>query len=424
MKKVLLSFLVLAMCFSFAFAADKQTVFTYDDIDFTFQPTFTRYNAMGQSGLAAAGRMDSFYTNPAALAEGRFGLSLPTVAVTMYNIQKLVSDPEAMTIVNSMVDGTADDNAAVDLADRMIKNLGSGYNTLATIDAGAGAAFGAFGLGANVQVKLHTLAKGSSNVANVKVIPEVNLAQTVALGLNIIKTDALKLQIGAAGHFVYKAYLQGQDAATVSSLLSGDDETDVQKELLWNTPTMGGYAVPVDLGVTLSLANDAVRLSATVNNLNGTYHMSSYDSFANMTNSVAGTEVFTPEEGYEAKESTEFEIETPWTLNFGFAFAPKIIFKPVITADLVDMLGMVKSFGSDSFRAEDLLLHLNAGAEISVLCFNLRAGINRGYMSVGAGVGLLGMRVDATYGWQEFGAELGDKPVDSFTIRFNLGYDK
>ena len=421
MKKVLLSFLVLAMCFSFAFAADKQKVFTYDDIDFTYQPTFSRYNAMGQSGLAAAGRMDSFYTNPAALAEGRFGLSLPTVAVTMYNIQKLVSDEKAMTIVNSLLDGTADDDAVTSLAGRMLGNLGTGYNNLATIDMGVGAAFGSFGLGTNFQVNLHTLAK---DISTTTVIPEINLAQTVALGLNIIKTDALKLQIGAAGHFVYKAYLQGQDAATVSSLLSGDDETDVQKELLWNTPTMGGYAVPVDLGVTLSLANDAVRLSTTVNNLNGTYHMSSYDSFANMTNSVAGTEVFAPEEGYEAKESTEFEIETPWTLNFGFAFAPNIIFKPVITADLVDMLGMVKSFGSDSFRAEDLLLHLNAGAEISVLCFNLRAGVNRGYMSVGAGVGLLGMRVDATYGWQEFGAELGDKPVDSFTIRFNLGYDK
>lgn len=187
---------------------------------------------------------------------------------------------------------------------------------------------------------------------------------------------------------------------------------------------MGGYAIPVDLGVTLSLANDAVRLSATANNLNGTYRMSSYDSFANMTNSVVGTEVFTPEEGYEAKESEKFEIKTPWTLNFGFAFAPNVIFKPVITADLIDMLGMVKSLGSDSFKAEDLLLHLNAGAEVSILCFNLRAGVNRGYMSVGAGVGLLGMRIDATYGWQEFGAELGDKPVDSFTIRFNLGYDK
>lgn len=418
MKKVLLSVLVLAMCFSFAFAAEKQTIYTYGDIDFTFQPTLSRYNAMGQSGLAAAGRMDSFYTNPAALAEKRFGLSLPTVAVTLFNVQKLVSDPEAMTIVNSMIDGTADDNAAVSLAEKIFKNLGSGYNTHATIDAGVGAAFGSFGLGANVQVKLHTLAKGSSTFANVTVVPEVNVAQTVALGLNIIKTDALKLQIGAAGHFVYKAYLQGLGAATVSSLLSDDDG------LLWNTPTMGGYAIPVDLGVTLSLANDAVRLSATANNLNGTYRMSSYDSFANMTNSVVGTEVFPPKEGYKAKESEKFEIKTPWTLNFGFAFVPNVIFKPVITADLIDMIGMVKSLGSDSFKAEDLLLHLNAGAEVSILCFNLRAGVNRGYMSVGAGVGLLGMRIDATYGWQEFGAELGDKPVDSFTIRFNLGYDK
>lgn len=424
MKKALLTILLLVACFSFAFAGDIDAIDYSADIDFAYQPTFSRYNAMGQSGLAAAGRMDSFYTNPAALAEGRFGLNLPTVAVTMYNVQKLVSDEKAMTIFNSIVDGTAEDNAELALAERMIKNLGSGYNTLATIDAGVGAAFGSFGLGANAQLKLHTLSNGSSNVANVTIVPEVNVAQTVALGLNIIKTDALKLQIGAAGHFVYKAYLEGQNAGTLSSLLS-DEDADVEQQLVWNTPVSGGYAVPIDFGVTLSLANDAIRFSATANNLNGTYHMTSYDSAGTMMNTLTG-ETSVPEgmENYEAKTSDAFEIETPWTLNFGFAFAPDIIFKPVITADLIDMLGMVENFSSETFRAEDLLLHLNAGAELSVLCFNLRAGVNRGYMSVGAGVGLLGMRIDATYGWQEFGAELGDKPVDSFTIRFNLGYDK
>ena len=422
MKKAILVILVLAMCFSFAFA-ETQKAEVYDGFDFSFQPTFSRYNAMGQSGLAAAGRMDSFYTNPAALAEKRFGLNIPTVAVTMYNVQKLVSDSEAMTIVNSLIDGSAEDNAPVALVEKMVNNLGSGNNLLATVDAGVGAAFGSFGLGANAQVKLHTTSNGASNLANVEILPEVNVAQTLALGFNIIDTGSLKLQAGVAGHFVYKAYLEKQSAGTLSKMVSGED-ADVEKQLVWNTPTMGGYAIPVDLGVTLSLANDAIRFSATANNINGKYYMSSYDSFANMTNSVVGTEVFTPEEGYEAKESEKFVIKTPWTLNFGFAFAPNVIFKPVITADLIDMLGMVKSLGSDSFKAEDLLLHLNAGAEVSILCFNLRAGVNRGYMSVGAGVGLLGMRIDATYGWQEFGAELGDKPVDSFTIRFNLGYDK
>ena len=54
----------------------------------------------------------------------------------------------------------------------------------------------------------------------------------------------------------------------------------------------------------------------------------------------------------------------------------------------------------------------------------VRGGINRGYLSVGAGLNLYFMQVDASYGWQEMGNQLGDKPVDSLTIKFSLGYDK
>ena len=424
MKKTILVILMITICFSCVFAAEEEKI-TYDYIDFAYQPTFTRYNAMGQSGLAAPGRLDTFYTNPAALAQKRFGLSVPTVAVTLYNVQKLISDPEAMQTFNSLIDGSADDNASLSLAEKMVKNLGSGYNTLATIDGGIGTTFSILGLGTNFQVKLHTYAKGSSNLANVTIIPEVNVAQTVAFGFNVIKTDALKLQVGVAGHFVYKAYLQGQGANTLSSALSGEN-SDITQQLLWKTPVMGGYAIPIDAGVTLSIANDAVRFSVTANNLNGVYKMKSYSNVGTMVNGIFGEGTMVAEgDTSEVKDSVEFEIETPWTLNFGFAFAPDIIFHPVITADLIDMLGMIQNFSSDTFRASDLLLHLNAGVEVSLLkVLSLRAGVNRGYMSVGAGLGILGMRVDATYGWQEFGTELGDKPVDSFTIRFNLGYDK
>lgn len=95
--------------------------------------------------------------------------------------------------------------------------------------------------------------------------------------------------------------------------------------------------------------------------------------------------------------------------------------------DLIDMYALVQSMVDDfdSFRWSDLLLHLNAGAEINL--FNIisaRAGVNRGFMSVGAGIWLPFAQVDASYGWQEFGVELGDKPVDAVTIKFNLGYDK
>lgn len=435
MKKILVALILILTCFSFVFADDAgsstETVdpITYDYIDFAYQPTLSRYNSMGQSGLAAAGRLDSFYTNPATLAQKRFGLSIPTLSVTLYNLQKFVSNEDTMTIFNRVIgfEGQeAQENDEVRLAEAVIKNLGQGYGTLATIDGGVGLAFSLFGLGTNFQVKLHSYANGSANVTNIQIIPELNIAQTLAFGVNIIKTNALKLQVGVAGHFVYKAYFQNISASTMTDFLSDDaNEEKIIKQLVWDTPVMGGYAIPIDVGVTLSLVNDAIRLSVTANNLNGVYKMKSYAGLGQMVNTLAQKEVMeVPADADTSKASVDFDVSTPWTLNFGFAFAPDVIFSPVITADLVDMVDMIKNFSSDTFRASDLLLHLNAGAEVTLAVVNLRAGINRGYMSVGAGFGILGIRIDATYGWQEFGEELGDKPVDSFTIRFNIGCDK
>ena len=96
------------------------------------------------------------------------------------------------------------------------------------------------------------------------------------------------------------------------------------------------------------------------------------------------------------------------------------------------MFELCKSFGSwlkdkdnSDFRASDLLLHLNLGAEVGLFdILTVRGGVNRGYLSIGAGLWLPFMQVDASYGWQEFGNQIGDKPVDSLTIKFSLGYDK
>ncbi len=425
MKKIIITLLSILLCCSFLFAEDaaKEPAIDYTSSieDFSFQPTMSRYNAMGQSGLAAASRTDSFYTNPAILADKRFGLSVPSISMTMYNVQKIVANKEQRDLASAIISGEAQDSDNLTFAEQLVKNLGNGYNVLAKLDASVGLAIWQLGFGTNAQVKLHTLANGSSNLTNTTIIPEVNLAQTVGFGMNIIKTDSLKLQAGVSAHFVYKAYLKGQNAKTVAALISEDDSVDYGTSLLWSTPLMAGYATPIDLGVTLSIANDAVRFSATANNLNGLYHMKSYTSVGDYANTVKEEEVVEVPEGHVKNESTDFEISTPWTLNVGFAFAPNVIFSPVVTVDVVDVISL---FDNEEFRASDILLHLNAGAEVTLAIFNLRAGINRGYATVGVGFGFIGMRVDATYGWQEFGTEIGDKPVDSLTIRFNLGYDK
>ena len=421
MKRTIIAMLLVLVACTLVFA-DEEPAVVYEDINFAFQPTLSRYDAMGQSGLASTSRMDSFYTNPSVNGfKGGFAIKVVDVAATFYNLEKLISDKEAMADFNALIKG--DSQAAAPFATKYLENLGSGRNMIAKFDVGLGIKIGIIGLGGNIQVKLHSLNKGTS-VASQSIIPEVNVAQTIALGLKFIDTKALSLSAGVSVHGVYKVYFKGIGGNKIISMVSG--QSDPQVTLLWETPVMGGYAIPVDVGVTLGLFDEQLTISATANNINGVYHMKSYSGAAYLVNSFSEGAIQPSGEVPPAKESVDFDVETPWSLNFGAAFAPKIsVIQPVITADLIDMFELVKSFNKDSFRASDLLLHLNLGAELGLLnIIKARVGVNRGFMSVGAGIWLPFAQIDASYGWQEFGVELGDKPVDALTVKFTLGYDK
>lgn len=416
MKKLTIALLLILTACAFAFA-ENEPVVTYDDIDFTFSPTMTWYDSMGQSGLAKPERLDSFFTNPASIQGKGFRLDSPSFSFTFYNLEKLVSDPEAVDIFNKQIKGEASDEEKTKYMVKILDNLGSGHNLAAKVDLGFSARIGSVGFGTNVQIKLHSLNSGS-NITSQTLIPEINITQTVGLGFKFIDTDTLSLSAGASLHGVLKAYYKGIGASKILSLLSSGE--DITTPLMWDTPVMGGWALPFDLGVTLGLFDDTFTIAATANNINGIYHMKSYTGTGYMFNKEA------PEDAPEKKDSVAFEVRTPWTLNFGVAFAPELgFFKPVVTLDFIDMFDLFKSFGSDTFRASDLLLHMNFGAEIGLTDFvQLRAGVNRGFLSIGTGIWLKFAQLDVSYGWQEFGAELGDKPVDALTVRFILGYDK
>ncbi len=425
MKRLAIAILIALVACAAVFAA-TEPVIRYDDnpdypINFAFQPTLARYNAMGQSGLALPFRVDSFYTNPAALGNGGFAIAIPSATFTLYNISRLVNDEQAMDAIQNLASGAEDDSAAMTVLSKMLQNLGYGHNLLATADANMALQIGYVGLGTNFQLKLHGVNEAST-VATQKIVPEINLAQTLGFGIRLIDEEAISLSVGASAHAIYKVYMKGIDAEKVSEMM---DSGDYEKTLLWETPAMAGYAFPIDLGVNLGFFDNQIVLSATANNLNGKYYMNSYTSAGDWANSLSEDAVEAPEL-HVANESQEFQIETPWTLNFGVALAPKVfLLNPTVTVDLVDMIDLVKSFGSESFRASDLLLHMNVGAELGVFDIaTLRAGVNRGYWSLGAGINLPFMQIDAAYGWQEFGLELGDKPVDSFSIRCSLGFDR
>ena len=422
MKRLIAALLLVLVACTFVFAEEEPAVRYDDKIDFSFHPTLARYDGMGQSGIADTSSMDAFFANPSILgAKSGFSFHVVNYSATFYNLQKTLSDKQAMEDFNAMLKG--DDDAAIAFATTYLEGLGNGRNMIAKFDFGMGLRIGVFGGRTDIQVRLHALNAGTS-VASQNIIPEVNVSETIAFGMKFIDTDTLTFSAGVSVHGVYKLYFKGIGGNKVLDMIGGSSDPD--KVIIWETPVMAGFAVPFDLGVTFGLFNDQLKLAATANNINGTYHMKSYSGAGYLANSFSDGAMPVPSDVPPAKDSVSFDVATPWTLNFGVAFAPKIsVIQPSFTADLIDMLSIINSIRDKNFRASDLLLHLNLGAELGLFNFvKARVGVNRGYLSIGAGVWLPFAKVDVSYGWQEFGTEIGDKPVDSLTVKFSLGYDK
>jgi len=427
MKKTLILILICLIGSSFIFATTPQL--EYDGAtNFSFMPTSARMGAMGGAGLATAGRIDSLYLNPAALAERRFALSIPSISVTAYNLNALVQDEDDAAIIQSMFDGgEMDEGDLLTLATDMIGNLGSGYNELLTTDAKVAFALGGLAVGVDFQEKLHSIVdfNSVSTPLSVKIVPEVNIAGTLGYGARMINTRSFNLDLGVSAHLVYKMYMKQQTGSSILSLMSDEtEESAIVDTYLLNTPVMGGYAIPVDAGITAGFMNNSLRASVVVRDINSVYKMTAYPGAGTLIQEVLGEEI----DGSLAmdEEPTTFEITTPMTVDAGFAFNPEWrVMNPTLAFDVVDVLGLMEEFSAGSFSSDDFMLHVNAGVSVKLLgILDLRAGINQGYLGAGVGFGLLGLRVEASYYVREYGLEVGDKPVDALTLRFNLGQDK
>ena len=69
---------------------------------------------------------------------------------------------------------------------------------------------------------------------------------------------------------------------------------------------------------------------------------------------------------------------------------------------------------------------MRAGLEVELFkLLELRAGLNGGYVSIGAGLNVLNIiHLEASYYRLEFGEKLLDKPVDALTVRMNLFWER
>lgn len=433
MKKILVAILVFSVVCASVFAVAPTPVGPgvgdsdeyYGVVGNEFSPMSVRGMGMGNAGIAVAGRSDSFFMNPAALASRRFQLSLPSVGVTVYNPQQILSSG----LIDDIQNAQGDQSKYAAAAQKYLSFLSlQGYNETLTTDLAVSFTAGGFGLGVQAQEKLHSY-NPDNKTTSTQLIAEVNAAATLGFGfrINIVK-NKFSIDLGVAARFNYRAYSSaiGADDLIKNFLptTSSGSSSNPLDTILKETPLMAGWAVPIDAGININMPF-GFTASVVAKNMNGNFNMTAYNGISNWTQELFKTPL-TSDGSVGDSETVAFKMKTPWSLNAGIGWAPSFgkvgkFIKPTLAVDFVDIVGLAQG----GFDAENLLTHMNLGAELRLLSFiDVRAGLNKGYMSVGLGVDLWVLRVEAAYYWQEFGSQLGDYAADALTIRVNIGYDR
>lgn len=406
LKKLIAITLLITIAVSSVFAAEAFTPSSdvaYKLVANPYRKTSARMLSMGGAGIALRSNQDALYVNPASLGEKGLVWNVPNMAVTLYNARDLIA--------TGIIDNASNiqDNAG-EYADAVINIYKkTGYNNIMTMDAGVGAKLGRLALASDVQFNMLTYTP-STGVLDMSIIPQVDVVFSAGLGLRFFRDSAINFDIGAAVRVNAKAYYEKVDANYVLSNINNMNQ--IMTELTDNKPVMVACSIPVDLGFNLNLPA-GMTVSAVARNINGNFKAQVYDSIKDTTENV------------DKVLNGNVTIESPMSFDLGFGWKPKYglswLANPNIAVDFVDLGGLVSDFSFSGIFA-----HMKAGIEVELLrLLELRAGLNQGYVSIGAGVNLMNLiHLEASYYRLEFGEKLLDKPVDALTVRMNLFWER
>lgn len=396
--------LILITAFGFAYATDGLNPAVtpgYEMATRAFSATSAKYEAMGRAGVALHSDKDAIHVNPANIATDTWSWHIPAVSTTIYNVRDLLK--------SQIVQDTVEDNLKEDMTGYATDLIGiygkAGYGEIAKVDARIGFKAPHFELSSDTQVNLFTYVP-LENKMEMSVIPQLDDVTSLGLGIRLYSGN-ISLDLGVTGRFALRAYYSKVD---LNTFLNGGE--DLMTTFMESKPVAIGYAVPFDVGATLNLPF-GLSAGAVYRNMNGKYNMSYAESL----------------EALQAKDVVEdaFELKVPATLDVGLAWAPKMgawgwIAEPQVAVDVKDVINIAKS----GFDQATLLKSLHAGVEMQVLKLaEVRAGLDGGYITLGAGLDLLHLiHVEAAYGRQIFAVGKGEKPVDALTIRMNVIWER
>jgi hypothetical protein len=352
-------------------------------------PKDSRSMGMGGSFRVFSLGYDTFYGNPAGFAYKTGSLTLLDTAMWAYikptssNIQK------AMDLAQGKL-STSDSAAFVN--DLIVNNgLGAGAAV------GLGWAGGDFGLG--LTVVSDNVASGSSLLGS---ILSTRSQANAILGLGFpINLGIFRFRLGADGRAFYLLQSPGTGwpfsniAMAIISSGSGSDPMPVVR----SQSIIGGYGFAADAGATLDIG--PFMAGVMVRDLGFGFKMKT----TNVGTILDTTSV--PTNGTDP-----YQLTPVYTAGLGLRLFPNGIFSPSVYLEADDPLTVVSAGLSTIWNK------IHAGAELRLLKFlALRAGLNKGWVSMGAGLDLSLVEIDAALFTEEMGANPGDKGRTGISVQ-------
>lgn len=357
------------------------------------------------------------FRNPSDLAVSRLRIQGLGLSNASYNFAQAVQNRSvAEAIANITKFHWGDTKNWIGYILGLTLEAGGGYNDIIGVSVGSGAQINNFAFGLNIDITEKSMPFITKDEEGKEIIdpskrsvlgngylPLTDYALSFAYGRRIIEQDSLTLDVGAAIHFAGKVYMKQVNFDTIRDVLYNNTGF---KDL----PARGGFAIPVDLGATFSFPLSHIKVSATVNNLNGYYYTRNYSSLDNAALYRNGTDPYT--------------IYTPWTISSMVQYSPEFKnFNPTVTFEFIDMN---KYFMDELDRsAKEIFRYMSLGVKLDIFkIVSIRAAYKYGYPELGVCVEFKGNSFEMSYGFQERGEEYGFRPVDCLSVRFKLGFEK
>ena len=330
-------------------------------------PKDARSMGMGGSFGSLATGYQAFFGNPAGFA-GRGSLTIADLATWAY----LRPTPENLRDIAEASGGQMTDADRQALVDKLIAENGLGGG------ASVGLGWSGKGFGLGLTMVSDVLATGTSGAdATIKVRNQANALIGMAMPLEL---GPFAFSIGVDLRAFYRLDSDGEwsFATLVAAAESGQGMSAEVADLMM----LGGVGLALDTGATVK-----------VGPLTAGFMVRDYGYRFSMGDASVGELV--EDSAFPLEGAKAYALTPIYTAGLGLDLRNNAVVTTSLYAEVDDPINFFKAAGEDLESAIGLA---HAGVELKFLKFiALRAGINRGLASVGAGLDFALVEVDAAF---------------------------